>query len=444
MNKFSLVSLCAAVAFTGTLFAGSDKKVAEMQKMLEDQGIQPNYVETAQKGVKLSGYVDVSYTYKPTKGASQNNNTPAFGSRGNFDNDSNDFSVNAVKLALEKELSDANEYSAGFRIDGMMGEDAGILNGAGGRSASNLFLEQAYVQFRAPVGNGLDFKVGKFVTLLGYEVIESPANLNFSRGLLFTFAIPLTHTGALASYKFNDIVDMQLGIVNGWNNDDTFYGRGLGIAPVGQPFDNTGDFAKAVTGRINVTAPGGNANIAQSFIFSPDGEQGNGAAGFAGTPITSQNVWVYDIWGNWAPKFANDKLLLGFNFDIGQVDGRNFQAGIPVGNTLKEDALWYGVALYAKYQFTPKFSLATRAEYFVDEAGARLGQNTYAPSTALKASELYSWTITAGFDLWENMLARLEYRYDTGNLSNLGYANIGSGTQSVDQHSIAINFVYSF
>ncbi|MDL5047487.1 outer membrane beta-barrel protein [Oscillatoria amoena NRMC-F 0135] len=437
MTKFSIATLCAAAVMTSSLFAGSDK-VAEMKKLLEDQGIQPNYVETAQKGVKLSGYVDVSYTYKPTKGASQNPNnvTPPFGSRGNFDNDSNDFSVNAVKLALEKELSDANEFTAGFRIDGMMGEDAGILNGAGGGSASNLFLEQAYVQFRAPVGNGLDFKVGKFVTLLGYEVIESPANLNFSRGLLFTFAIPLTHTGALASYKFNDVVDMQLGIVNGWNNDDTFYGRTAVGSPTGNPFDNTGDFAKAVTGRINVTAPGGNANIAQSFIFSPDGEQN--AFGPNAAAFTSQNAWVYDIWGNWAPKFANDKLLLGFNFDIGQVDGRNYvNNAVPLTNQIKDEALWYGIALYAKYQFTPKFSLATRGEYFVDEGGWRNGINTYG-NNALKASELWSWTITASFDLWENMLARLEYRYDTGNQPVLGYVN---GT---DQHSIALNFVYSF
>ncbi len=42
---------------------------------------------------------------------------------------------------------------------------------------------------------GLTLKGGKFVTLLGQKVIESPNNLNFSRGYLFGLAIPLTHTG---------------------------------------------------------------------------------------------------------------------------------------------------------------------------------------------------------------------------------------------------------
>ena len=38
------------------------------------------------------------------------------------------------------------------------------------------------------------------MSLLGYEVIESPNNLNFSRGYLFNFAGPFTHTGVVANY----------------------------------------------------------------------------------------------------------------------------------------------------------------------------------------------------------------------------------------------------
>ena len=74
------------------------------------------------------------------------------------------------------------------------------------------------MKFRIPIGNGLDIYAGKFVTFLGYEVIESPANLNFSRGLLFTNLIPLTHTGVYADYKFNNTVEAKLGIVDGWND----------------------------------------------------------------------------------------------------------------------------------------------------------------------------------------------------------------------------------
>ena len=50
--------------------------------------------------------------------------------------------------------------------------------------SNTLFLEQAYASFRVPVGNGWDFKAGKFVSILGYEVIERPANMNITYGLI--------------------------------------------------------------------------------------------------------------------------------------------------------------------------------------------------------------------------------------------------------------------
>ena len=41
-------------------------------------------------------------------------------------------------------------------------------------------IQEAYISGRIPIGNGPVLKLGKFVTLLGYEVIESPLNLNDS------------------------------------------------------------------------------------------------------------------------------------------------------------------------------------------------------------------------------------------------------------------------
>src|SRR5262245_18905157 len=61
-------------------------------------------------------------------------------------------------------------------------------------------VQEAYVSARAPIGEGPVLKVGKFVSLLGTEVIESPNDLNYSRGYLFFFATPLTATGFLVSY----------------------------------------------------------------------------------------------------------------------------------------------------------------------------------------------------------------------------------------------------
>ena len=42
-----------------------------------------------------------------------------------------------------------------------------------GGNTSDFAIRQAYVALRAPVGNGLDFKVGVFDSIIGYESVDS-------------------------------------------------------------------------------------------------------------------------------------------------------------------------------------------------------------------------------------------------------------------------------
>src|SRR5476651_2468138 len=98
----SVLKALSAVVLTGAVVVpvmadNTDAKDSkDLKKVIEDQGI--NYVETAQKGITLSGYVDVSYTEQ-------------FGGRGTafgdgaanlhqFDVNNNNFNVQAVKIAL--------------------------------------------------------------------------------------------------------------------------------------------------------------------------------------------------------------------------------------------------------------------------------------------------------------------------------------------------------
>jgi hypothetical protein len=458
LKAFSVLALSGAVVMPA--LAGEDQK--DLKKVIEDQGI--NYVETAQKGITLSGYVDTSYTYQfagsgefgPAGYSTGPANTHA--ALRQFDTSNNTFNINAVKIALEKALPDKNEWAAGFRIDTIYGEDAkylgdGSINGlfganhpsagvytAGGQTPNNsgLALEQALVKFRIPVGNGLDIYMGKFVTFLGYEVIESPANLNFSRGLLFTNAIPLTHTGIYADYKFNDTVEAKLGIVDGWNNSTS-------TSPTNTySYSHTNDangFGKAITGQITVNAPGKNANITQSFIYSPEGEPN--VIGIDNGPVV-----VYDIWGNWNPTFVKDNaLLLGFNIDFGYngasgVPAAYYSSGTPVGSSNVHDSnTWWGAALYAQYKFNKVFSLAGRGEYLHSDAAyfPKFGPatpTTFGPQTP--AQDDFSYTLTANFNIWDNLLTRVEYRLD-----DLCGASTGTAHTSL-QHEISVNAVYSF
>src|SRR2546425_718421 len=80
------------------------------------------------------------------------------------------------------------------------------------------YLKEAYFSYLAPVGKGLQVDIGKFVTPHGAEVIETKDNWNYSRGLLFSWAIPYYHFGARAKYAFNEKYSLTGFFVNGWNN----------------------------------------------------------------------------------------------------------------------------------------------------------------------------------------------------------------------------------
>ncbi len=429
MNKWITALFVAALA-TGSAFADVGAPAATA-KDLTKQVDKVNYVETDVPGVKLNGYVDVGYIYNFVGGGGGGtsivNRFPQDGQP------AGDFNVNAVKLTLEKPLSDKNELQAGFRVDAMLGEDASALGGMGSDgSSSSLLVEQAYVTVRAPWGNGVDFKFGKFVTWLGYEVIERPSNLNITYGNLFQNAIPLYHTGISAETKFNDIVDGGFAVVNGYNSDSN-NGNSFGA----QSNDGYGIMAK-----VNIKNKGGNANIQNSVYYTWDSAYEMSLAGSPWKENGSAVIW--DVWGNWAPKFANDKLLLGFNTDLGNMDVRS--PGFSSAGHGTSSSTWWGAALYAKYKFTDFFSLAGRADYLhTDDSGQKFGDsfpNTGGINNGIFNNEdLWSGTLTAAFDVVENLVVKAEYRVDLGDDTLQGSSS--NSTNDV-AHTVAVEAVYTF
>jgi hypothetical protein len=432
-NITAILGVLAAVASLSLADSAPEASAQDTKKM-----VQNNFVETAQKGIKLSGYVDAGYSYNFTGAA--NGTSDVTGRFGSDTAAKGDFNLYAVKIALEKALTSENKAQAGFRTDVMIGEDANYLinrttdyNLANQQQNSNaLFLEQAYVSIRAPVGNGWDFKVGKFVSILGYEVIERPANMNVTYGLLWQ-QMPLYYTGVLSSYKFDDYLDAKLGVVNGSqtdNNTSTSFG---------------GDGC-AVLAALNVTAPGGNANWSNNFQYSSNNDS-NTSNSFYGDSSTSTAVeenssgtgytFIYNSWGNWAPKFANDKLLFAFNALLGT-------SSTNTGSPSQPGTTWFGAGAYAKYQFNDWFSLCSRGEYLGGNNPEKI-YNTTQPNT--DTLSLWEYTLTAGFNVIDNLLIRAEYRLDWGNSSvnnfNTGSAGLDS-TSSGPAHYAGAEVVYSF
>jgi hypothetical protein len=149
---------------------------------------------------------------------------------------------------------------------------------------------------------------------------------------------------------------------------------------------------------------------------------------------------IYNTWGNWAPKFADDKLLFAFNALLGNSSG---SASGGIGNI---NSTWYGAGAYAKYQFNDWFSLCSRGEYLGSNNSLVTGNNGAAttPSAAGNATGNSNWeyTITAGFNVIDNLLIRAEYRLDWG--SSI-YNNANNTTNSDGPaHYAGAEVVYSF
>ncbi|MDR2462901.1 MAG: porin [Verrucomicrobiales bacterium] len=388
-----IIGSALGVALLGTTVLADGGAPASSAKDLSKAVEQVNYVETDTAGVKLSGYVDVGYVYNFIGSGGY---AVARGYNASDSHSGGDFSVNAVKLTLEKSLTEKNEWQAGFRVDTFIGKDWAEFTPGAGSDASTLFLQQAYVEFRVPVGNGLDVQFGKISSILGFEADERPANLNITQGLNATID-PGSSPGVLATYHATDSVSLLLGVNNGGGLDSN---PGLDTSSDGYGFTggvsfHRDNFETQLTGSVE---PWGNE------------------------AYTNDNVSVYGVnwWTTWAPKFADDKLLLALNTSYWHTQNLDPSLTDFPGS-------FATAALYAKYQFTDLFSLAGRGEYVnVSEEGT---------------SHFWSFTLTAGFNVVENLLLRAEYRYDTG--SNVVY-NFDTEHGNHSSHTLALEAVYSF
>jgi hypothetical protein len=373
-------------------------------------------LQTALSNTTISGYVDTAATWRPGTDQNPNGgpNIPAYGFSKN-----DGFSLNAVDIAIDKPEDDS-PWAAGYHVEWMVGPDAVVTTPAG----ANTGIRQAYLTLRTPVGNGLDWKIGVWDTIVGYESNSDPLNPNYTRSYGYTIE-PTTHTGILATYKINDMLTVQAGIADGSN---------VAGGPGGLNGVSAIESQKAYMGDIQFTAPDSagwakGATMTVAIIDSAGQGAAPGSTSFyAGmtlpTPVSM--------------------LKVGSCFDYldihnGHVTGNN-------GN----DSIW-NIAFYSTIQATDKLSFNLRAEYLdssdisAADAFALFGANTTAASAAAygknTAEEL---TATVQYNLWANVISRAEVRWDhTEHFNSFGANPAGAPFRNND-FLLALNLIYQF
>jgi len=278
-----------------------------------------------------------------------------------------------------------------------LGNDADVIAPYDRYGDSSKFdVTQAYAQY---AGSGFTVIAGKYVTLAGAELIASPSNPNFSRSILFGYAIPFTHTGVRASFTPSDTVTLILGITNGW--------------------DDLKDTNTAKTIEVGATfAPVKAFSIAASGYFGKER-----VGGLVGTGTEGERSLI-DVVATWN---ISDALTLIVNGDWGQQD--NLGEFLGVANY---SAKWDGVAGYLNFAVNDNWKLSLRAEYFDDKDGYRTG-------VIQKWKEI---TGTVAYLPTKHAELRLELRGDNSDVSSFSKSNGADSSKS--QESVAVQALYKF
>jgi hypothetical protein len=332
---------CAAVVCIGFFMA-----VASTLSLAQDSAS-----SSQASKIDMSGFVDAYYSENFAQPTSQVNKLR------NFDIAENQFNLSLVEMVFQKKAT-----PVGFRLDIDYGTANDIVQP--GVSSTASLLQQAYLTGVISVGSGLTIDVGKFVTHMGYEVIESKDNANYSRSFLFAWAIPYYHTGARIGYSFSSTFAATLDIVNGWNSViDNNASKSFGLTLSYAPLSTTSVILNLIGGHENLTPIEYGARNVADFIINHQ---------------------------------VTDAFSLGLNADYGEAQTYN---GIMI---------WKGAAIYGRYSLTEKTALAVRAEIFDDPEGYALGLG---PKTNVKE-------ITGTYEckFADALLLRGELRYDFSNV----------------------------
>ena len=362
-------------------------------------------------GLHFYGYLEGSYT--------QNFNNPS--SRINqlriFDVNSNQFRPNVAQFVLERETkADGTGLDRfGFHVKFNAGRDSDFIGGTNLSTWAD--FQEFYVQYLAPIGNGLTLQVGQINSIVGYEVVESPRNANYSRSWLFGLGQPFTTRGVRASYEFSKQVALSVGAI-------TF----INSSRADSHHDPLVEYALALTPSetVKLTLYG-----LAGPRSGPSGTNGGNiflAGGFLSWQISDQMSAVIESY------YAN------------QANSSTISSG--------KNARWDGAAAYLIYDLTKEWGVRLRGEIFEDAGGfvACQGTTAYQPranvcfgatseaSAPSVAQTLWEFTGTLQYKPFTSLMTRLEYRYDK---SNQNVFQVGGRATSY-QPTLSLDVIYLF
>jgi hypothetical protein len=303
----------------------------------------------------------------------------------------------------------------GGKVQLSFGNDANIIAAFGQPNDAEFNLTQAYLSYAlGPV----TVQAGKYGALAGEETINSATDWNYSRSILFGYAVPFTNTGVRATWAAPAHITLIAGGNEGWDV--------VNSANHGVTFE--GELAWNPSSAFGITLD--TLNGKQQISYNALGTEGNRA--------------LYDVIVQGQPIAP---LTLALNYDYGSqknafpVDSSGTPLttacvvdGLPSFCSVQGTANWNGFAAYANYAFSPLWSGTLRGEEFSDGQGYRTG---YAQT----------WTEGTGTIQYAPgpFIFRAEYRLDNLNHPNfLTASSTGGSTGTNHLSTIGLEAIVKF
>jgi len=346
-------------------------------------------VQTALSATTISGYVDTSAVWNP--GSGNANPAPFAFNRGKQDG----FNVDVADLKIAK-AADEEKWSAGYVIELNYGPDATAIDGGAGGSAP---LRQAYVDLKTPLGNGIDWQLGRWDALLGFESSDAMKNPNWTHTYGKTFE-PTEEDGLLGSYAFNSSINFQAGVADTVATGP-LNARSIAGAPA--PIESK----KAFVTMLTLTAPDSWGSFKGSTLNAGfDIGQGYTSTGLTGAAIKPHNR--SEVYVGATINTPVKDLTFGASWD--SIEHAEL-ADAAVFGAVADSGYFQAFAGYASYKLTDKLTISGRAEY---ADGLGLGALTGAGvgTATPNFDKVLDFTGTVQYDLWANVISRLEIRWD--------------------------------
>lgn len=350
--------------------------------------------------LEFYGYLNASYT--------QNFNNPSneINELRTFDVGSNQPRFNLAQFVIQREVINGSHMlnRVGFKVKFNAGQDSPMVGGKDLGTWTD--FQEYYLQYRTPVGSGLDVKLGQINSVVGYEVIESPYNGNYSRSWLFGMGQPFTTRGARVTYEVDDRFSLSAGVIGYINS-----ARG------NKAYDPMVESAMrlAVSKRASVT------------LYALAGSR-------PGAPATNGGMLI--LTGGYASVHMTDHLSAVI--EAYYANQANSSAISRAGN-----ARWNGVAGYLIYDVTKQWGIRLRGELFEDAGGfvtcggttdfelranVCFGATSSTPAPPV-AQTLWEITSTLQYKPIPSVVTRLEFRYDRSNRNTFQVGDRPAGYQ---------------